>query len=104
MNGPSVEFLKSIIVDSKLFFSTPAAFNDPFDSAPALSMVATDVEFAVYLEGIFKRKYSNLARHERRKSIAAIVKDPARNHSSLAVQYSLKTASRNFLIGSECYP
>jgi hypothetical protein len=90
MNGTCFEFLRDIILQNKLFFSTPAAFNDPFDCAPALSMKATDAEFTEYLKGFFRRKYPHLSPKERWQSIAAIVRDPSRNHRSMTVSELLK--------------
>lgn len=48
MEPGSVDFTKSIVVDSKLYFAAASSFNDPFDTLPAVSVEATAEEIEAY--------------------------------------------------------
>ena len=92
MSSRALDHLRDTIVNGKIYFSIPAAFNDPFDCNPALSMKSTKAEFSNYLKGFFKRRFPELSRAERRASASAIVKDPYRNQNSTEVKDLLTKA------------
>lgn len=82
MIGPAKKYVKDTVVGGTVFFAKPTDFNDPFDFAPALSLKATDREFATYLEGLYKRRMPLLSRTDRRASVSAVLRDKSRNHRS----------------------
>jgi Protein of unknown function (DUF2971) len=48
MDPGSVDFTKSIVLGSKLYFASTASFNDPFDTLPAVSVDCTPEELEAY--------------------------------------------------------
>lgn len=52
MEPGAVDFTKSIVVNSLLYFAAPASFNDPFDTLPAVSVNCTAEELELYYRSV----------------------------------------------------
>lgn len=73
--------VRDLIIDQKLYFSKPAALNDPFEFSPVLETVASASEQHRHLKEIANRVNIGKPRHERR-GIAnrLIAQDSIRKH------------------------
>jgi hypothetical protein len=77
LDGRSAEFTQQIIAGSKLWYSKPMDFNDPFDCSPVISQEVTNKEMKQYYGRLFKRK-SSLPRRDRRKMLSESLRDQDR--------------------------
>lgn len=59
------KFTERILTHNELYFSAPAAFNDPFDCLPVLSASASNEEFLKHMEDVFDRCFPIMSRQDR---------------------------------------
>jgi hypothetical protein len=83
-SAQNIERLREIIVDSRLYFSSPAAFNDPFDCLPRFESTSTpDERRKWFRERLLNRGISPSAvEAELRRLSSKIESEP--DHESLA--------------------
>ena len=76
LDGESKEWVKDSILNSMHYFSSPKAFNDPFDCRPVFEFSATKAELIKYYEGVYSRQAPHMSREQRRAQARAKVSDP----------------------------
>ncbi|MFC0387262.1 DUF2971 domain-containing protein [Muricoccus vinaceus] len=80
--GDAKDRTRSIIADSKIWFSRPMDFNDPFDCAPGFSMAAPPKVFRDYMMKLFREKAPTMSRPVLRAQLGMIQKDSRRRQNS----------------------
>lgn len=76
LDGKFKEWVKDSILKSTHYFSSPKAFNDPFDCRPVFKLDATKAELIKYYEGVLSRQAPQMSREQRRAEARAKVSDP----------------------------
>ena len=76
LDGKSKDWTKDSILNSLHYFSSPKAFNDPFDCRPVFKLDASKAELIKYYEGVFSRQAQHMSREQRRAEARAKVSDP----------------------------
>ena len=75
--GQQKKWVKDSIVNSLHYFSSPNAFNDPFDCRPVFRLDGHKEEVIKYYEGVISRQAPHWSRQQRRKEARAHVNNPA---------------------------
>jgi hypothetical protein len=75
-DADSLKRLADVIVESKLWLSSPEDFNDPFDMAATLTYDGTPEEKRVRHRNFMKLNYPNLARAERERRVTEMMARP----------------------------
>lgn len=65
--------LASILTDSRIWFGSPLAFNDPFDCFPIIDLTGTEEEFRKLAQSVLERERSDLPLADRRRMVDEIV-------------------------------
>lgn len=76
LDGNGMARLGEIVSQRKIYFSNPAAFNDPFDCRPVFSLDGTEQEQFQYFYGIYQRKAPHLSKSECRTEIRKLLGSP----------------------------
>jgi hypothetical protein len=76
LDGKSKAHVKESILNSEYYFSSPKAFNDPFDCRPVFRFNASKTELVKYYEGVLSRQAPHLSRDQRRAEARARMSDP----------------------------
>lgn len=71
--GPAREFTRDIIVNHRLWFSAAAAFNDPFDSFPVLSLDGTPEQYAAYVRYVVTKAQPTASPSEHERTIVGLM-------------------------------
>lgn len=65
MTADTLKYTRDIVVESELYFAAPAAFNDPFDQQPAVSVESTPEERERYYRSELEAHYPGATSDER---------------------------------------
>jgi hypothetical protein len=76
LEGNGMDRLREIVSDRQIYFSNPAAFNDPFDCRPVFSMDASEQEQLQYFYGVYKRQAPNQSRSARLAEVSRLLQSP----------------------------
>ena len=68
------EHVASVLVNSRVWFSCPLGFNDPFDCSPIIDMSGTDDEFRKLAWSVLERQRPDLSATDRRGLIETQVR------------------------------
>lgn len=77
--GKQKEWAKDAVLNSKHYFSSPNAFNDPFDCRPVFRFSGSKKELVKYYEGVLSRQAPQLSRRERREEARRRIGEPKTN-------------------------
>lgn len=69
-------WLGRTILDNQIYFSSPASFNDPFDSRVWPSFDGTPEQKRTYIEGLLRLKHGSLETGAAREELTAALADP----------------------------
>lgn len=59
------QFLRDILFENRLYWSSPKQFNDPFDCSPVPTLAGTKAERRAYISHLARTQISGAPRHER---------------------------------------
>lgn len=105
LDGASKARVRDSILNSIHYFSSPKAFNDPFDCRPVFQFNATKAEIIKYYEGVIARQAPHLSREQRRTEARTRMADPRidpRNPKNLENFYQLYDQMVTSKIGVLC--
>ena len=105
LDGESKARVRDSILNSQHYFSSPKAFNDPFDCRPVFQLDGTKTKLIKHYEGVIARQAPHLGREQRRAEARTRVADP-RTFKNLEGYYEmydqLVTSSIGVLCLSAC--
>ena len=105
LDGASKARVRDSILNSKHYFSSPKAFNDPFDCKPVFQFNATKAEIIKYYEGVIARQAPHLSREQRRTEARSRMADPRidpRNPKNLEGFYQIYDQAVTSRMGVLC--
>ena len=73
ISGDRAEYLRDTIQSNRLFLSSPAGFNDPFDCRVAFSFDGSDLQWDRYFDECLRRRASHLTPAEHARRVAEFV-------------------------------
>ena len=85
-SGQSHEYVREIILDNTVYFSSPAKFNDPFDCRVHTSFGGTHRAWKKYFMGLLKKYRPELNRQQRQAEVHRIVSTERRHRNPEALR------------------
>ncbi len=94
-SGENREYVRQTIVSNKVWFSSPADFNDPFDCKAHMSFSGSKKDWQKYLFGLFKKYAPHLNRVQRQAEIVRVFRTEKRHKNPEVFRNVLADAQRN---------
>jgi hypothetical protein len=82
LSGDSLAHLRRTLCDGEIFFSSPSAFNDPFDCNPNFLFDVNKAKTKKYYEDALCRRSPHLNRQGRRVEAKRVTNDPMENFTN----------------------
>lgn len=77
--GDHLERVRKMVAEGEHFFSSPSAFNDPFDCQPVYRFASDTSTVRSYLERLFAKFEPNLSQAELGQRVDEVLADPSRD-------------------------
>ena len=81
-SGENRDHLRRTLIDGDIYFSCPAAFNDPFDCRPSFVLEASELTTRKIYERALSRQMPDMSRQVRRAKARSLTKDPQTNFTN----------------------
>ncbi len=72
--------LRSVLIDSQLYFSTPIQLNDPFDSKITFDYKASEDKKKIKLKELYRARYPDAPAYEVNKKVREVIKQKKHLH------------------------
>jgi hypothetical protein len=95
LSGGNREYVRQTIVNNRVWFSSPADFNDPFDCRAHMSFRGSKKDWQKYLFGLFKKYAPHLNRVQRQAEIARVFRTEKRHKNPEVFRNVLADAQRD---------
>jgi hypothetical protein len=71
--GESLEFVKDILLNDRLYWTSPDKFNDPFDCWPVAVMPQSRLKLESLAKQLVERRLRDVPKHERKKAFPGVM-------------------------------